>query len=62
MKTIGQKIKQIDGLRGTRDITAWQEGFIASIVARTGGGERTTMLTEKQIKTIEGIYDRHFAG
>ena len=60
MKTIGQKIMQIEGLLGTRDITPWQENFIRSIVQRTEGGKFTPRLSVKQVDTIERIYERHF--
>lgn len=60
MKSIGQMIKQIDGLRGTQDVTPWQDEFIGSVVARSLCGERTAGLSEKQIEIIEKIYERHF--
>lgn len=61
MKSMGQKIMQIEGLLGTKDITPWQEDFITSIVERTDHGKHTTMLSTKQVDTIEVIYGRHFA-
>ena len=61
MKSIGQKIQQLDGLRGTSDITAWEESFIESILEKTGNGHHTMGLTEKQIDTVERIYGKHFA-
>lgn len=61
MKTLGQKVMQIEGLLGTKDISEWQEDFIQSVVDRTQSGKFTSMLSTKQIDVIEQIYNRHFA-
>ena len=61
MKSLGQKIQQLDGLRGTSDITAWEESFIESIIEKTGNGHHTMSLTEKQIDTVERLHGKHFA-
>ena len=60
MKSIGQKIKSLEGLLGTDDVTAWETGFIESIVGSTDGGARTTHLTPKQVEKTDQIYDKHF--
>jgi hypothetical protein len=61
MKSLGQMIKQLDGLRGTQDINEWESDFIKSVVGWTGNGERTTGLSSKQIAVIERLYRKHFA-
>lgn len=62
MKSIGAKIKQIAGLHSTRDVSAWENGFIAVIVEFTDHGKDTTRLTEKQLGVIERLWEKHFAG
>lgn len=61
MKSIGQKIKQLQGLLGTRDVSAWEEGFIENIAASTREGRETTHLTPNQVEKVDQIYDKHFA-
>ena len=62
MKSFGQMIAQIDGLRGTSDINPWENDFIASLVDKTNGGKDTTRLIDKQIDIVQRIYRRNFAG
>ena len=59
--SIGAMIKRISGLEGTKDVTEWEDTFIASIVAKTANGERTTGLTAKQAEITQSIHDKHFA-
>lgn len=61
MVSIGTKIKQLSGLRGTADVSIWIEGFINGIVRKTENGADTSMLTAKQIDVIEAEWSRHFA-
>lgn len=61
MKSIGQMIKQLGGLLGTKDINDWEHGFIKSVVGWTSDGERTAGLSAKQVAVIERIYRKHFA-
>lgn len=60
-KSIQQKIMQIEGLLGTKDIDEWQQEFIENIVERTQHGKITSGLSGKQLDVIEQIYNRHFA-
>jgi hypothetical protein len=53
-------IKIIEGLADTKDVSDWENGFIASIVDITKGGTVTSMLSEKQVASIEKIYNKHF--
>lgn len=61
MKTIGQMVQQLEGLLGTRDITAWEDDFIESVLARSQNGKDTRSLTAKQVETVERIWKKHFA-
>lgn len=61
MKSIGQMIQQLDGLRGTRDINNWESDFIKSVVGWSDNGEHTGDLSAKQVEVIERIYRKHFA-
>lgn len=61
MKSIGQMIKQLDGLRGTKDVTDWESRFIKSVVGWSQNGECTKVLSSKQVEVIERIYRKHFA-
>lgn len=64
MRSTQQKIMQLEGLLGTRDISEWEEGFITNIVRlrSTHGDSVTTVLSEKQLGTIEDIFKKHFEG
>ena len=61
MKSIGQKVKQIGGLVGTKDINDWESRFIKSVVGWSENGECTKVLSAKQVEVIERIYRKHFA-
>lgn len=59
--SIGTKVEQIDGLRGTSDLNAWEESFVTSIVERYEAAKRDTQsFTEKQIDSIDRIWRKHF--
>ena len=60
--SIGTKVDQLDGLRGTRDINAWEQDFVTSVVARyQEAGNDTRGLSEKQVEIIDRIWRKHFA-
>ena len=61
MKSLGQKIMQLDGLAGRHDTTAWEHDFIVSILEKTDTGRNTTALTEKQADAVERLWKKHFA-
>jgi len=60
MKSIGNKIKQLEGLLDS-DLTPWENSFVLSILEHTVQGTHTTGLSEKQIEIINNIYGHHFA-
>ncbi len=61
MKSLGQTIKQLAGLLGTKDVNAWETDFIKGIVQLTGNGENTKYLSAPRVEVIERIYRKHFA-
>ena len=61
MVSIGAKIKQLRGLCGKPETSVWIEGFINSVVDKTGNGDDTSMLTGKQVTVIENEWQRNFA-
>lgn len=62
MTAINTMVKRIAGLAGTKDLTDWEEDFVASVVERTHEGKDTSMLTEKQVDHVERIFKKHFSG
>lgn len=58
--SIATMLIQIQGL-GFADTTDWEKRFITSVWAKTNDGKATTVLSEKQVETIESIWQRHFA-
>ena len=61
MKSIATQIKQIDGLRGTNDVTTWEDEFITSVVERVARTKDTRALSARQVEIIERIWAKHFA-
>lgn len=61
MTTINNQVKRICGLLDTKDLNDFEQNFVQSIADKTNEGEKTTMLTEKQIAVIERIFNKHFA-
>ena len=61
MVSLGVMIKRIAGLQDTRDVTAWENGFIGKMIARTNNGAYTSTLFPKEVEKIEEIHDKHFA-
>lgn len=59
--SIGAMVKQINGLAGTREVSAWESDFITNIAERTDNGRDTTVLTGKQVEIVERIYQKNFA-
>jgi hypothetical protein len=55
------KIKQLDGLLGTRDLNDWERGFVANTVAITQDGTQPGKLTEKQLERVDAMWEKHFA-
>ena len=62
MASIGVMIEQIDGLRDTEDLTAWEQDFVTSIVEKYLLAKKSTQgFTGKQVEVVERIWSKHFA-
>lgn len=59
--SLGQKLRQLEGLLGMRDISAWEERFITDMMKKSKNGYQTTNLTGNQVEKISELYERHFA-
>lgn len=62
MASINTMVKQCAGLLGTQDVNAWEERFLTDVKERTANGDNTSMLTEKQVESLERIWRKHFSG
>ena len=62
MPSVGNMLKQLEGLLGTKDITPWEEKFIKSAIEQSDQGRSTPKLSGKQVEKIDEIWERHFAG
>lgn len=62
MASLSIMIEQIDGMRGTTDLTAWETEFVASVVARyLSANKDTRSLSGKQAEIVERIWAKHFS-
>lgn len=59
-KSIGNMLKMIDGLRGTKYVTTLQDLFIKSCIDVTENGTLTANLSCGQAGIIEMIYEKNF--
>lgn len=48
-------IKRLEGLLDTKDLSAWEQGFVKGLARRTGP------LTDDQVEKLVEIHDEHFA-
>lgn len=62
MTSLNTMVKKCAGLVDTKDVTPWEDQFLQSVLEKTGDGNNTTSLTEKQIDVLERIYGKNFAG
>lgn len=61
MKSIGQMIERLDGLRDTKDLSAWENTFVTNMVERYHAASKSTSgLSAKQVETVESIYNKNF--
>ena len=62
MASVKTMIEQLDGLRDTSDLTAWEGKFVTSVLnIYLTSGKETRSLSAKQIECIEKIWSKHFA-
>ena len=59
--SLGAKIKQLEGLLDTKDLSAWENSFLHSISVRTDCGHNTGPLTDRQVDRLEELWSKHFA-
>jgi hypothetical protein len=59
--SLGNKVKQLEGLLDTPDLTEWENNFLHGISVRTDCGRNTLSLTEKQVEVIDRLWGKHFA-
>ena len=60
MKSVAEKLCELEKLVGTTDLTAWENDFVkhvSRIVKARNGDTRT--LTGNQVEKVEDIYDQH---
>lgn len=63
MSSLIAMVLKLEGLLGTRDLTAWEHDFITSISERVGlAGGKTSGLSEAQVDKIGQIHAKHFGG
>ena len=62
MASLGTMIEQLDGMRDTGDLTAWENDFVTSVLERYLAAKKDTRnLTAKQVEIVERIWSKHFA-
>lgn len=60
--SIGTMIEQIDGLRDTRDLTEWEQGFVTGILERYLQAHKDTRwMSSKQVDIVDRIWRKHYA-
>ena len=62
MKSLNAMIKQLAPLVDTTDLNDWENLFVSSVVEQTQDGDIVGTLSDKQVVTIQRIFDKHFAG
>ena len=60
--SIGTMIKQLAGMIHTKDLNAWENGFVQNALEQSQQGTRTSRLTDSQVEKVEQIWRKHFAG
>ena len=61
MASLNTQVRQVSGLLDTKDLSDWEQDFVASVARQTNDGNNTSSLTEKQIECLERIHSKHFA-
>jgi hypothetical protein len=61
VKSLWQKIQQLEGLIDTKDVNAETNRFLEKVVrvCKERSGD-TTWLTDGQVEWLDDIYERHF--
>lgn len=61
MASLNAMVKAVSGMLDTRDLSDWENDFVRSVVEKTKDGDDTRALSERQIDSLERIYQKHFA-
>jgi hypothetical protein len=60
--SISTMIDQLDGLRDTKDLSEWEQGFVTNILERYLLAKKDTRwMSSKQVDVVERIWRKHFA-
>jgi len=59
MVSTSQMIKRLEGLLGTKDLSAWEQSFVRSLAERMHAGE-VTKLTGTQVDKLDELHGKHF--
>lgn len=59
--SLGIKVKQLEGLLDTSDLTEWENDFVHSISVRTDCGRDTSRLTDREVERLDELWSKHFA-
>ena len=65
MVSIATMIARLEGLLGTADLTAWEQGFVRKVATTTAAQRaagKPLDLTPGQVEKIDELHERHFAG
>jgi len=54
-------VKQLHGLLDSKDLNAWENGFVRNIFDATNGGDHTSILSDERLEKIQEIWDKHFS-
>ena len=60
MLSTRQKIGRVGALLKTSDLTEWEARFVASLVVKYQD-KNPPPLSDRQIETLDRIFDKHFA-
>lgn len=62
MKSVKEKIEELDDIRTRRDVGEWVDGFIEGTVHRMKNTNwNTTNLSDKQIDKIDELWEKYCA-
>lgn len=53
-------VDKLEGLLGTEDLNEWEHKFVTDMVARRDEN-RLTGLSERQVRSLQNLHDKHFA-
>jgi hypothetical protein len=53
-------IKRLEGLLGTKDLSAWEQSFVRNLAKHMHAGQ-VTKLSGEQVEKLDELHGRHFA-